>query len=175
MTKKLIRMLIELVCIGLLIFADQITKVWAVANLKEGRVIELIPGVLQFNYLENQGAAFGILQNHQTFFVIAGAIILFLVMYLLFVTPHERRYNLLSVLLVMIVAGAVGNMIDRVNLGYVVDFIYVSAINFPIFNVADCYVTVSTIMLAFAILFYYQEEDLTVYWLKKKEHKDGTK
>lgn len=75
----------------------------------------------------------------------------------------------------MIASGAIGNMIDRVNLGYVVDFIYVSAINFPIFNVADCYVTVATILLALVILFYYQEEDLAVFGFKKKENKDGTK
>ncbi len=175
MTKKLLRLLMELVCIGILIFLDQITKIWAVATLKEGRIIDLIPGVLQFNYLENQGAAFGILQNQQTFFVTAGAIILLLVMYVLFVTPHERKYNILNVLLVLIASGAVGNMIDRVNLGYVVDFIYISAINFPIFNVADCYVTISTILLALVILFYYQEEDLAVFGLKRKEHQDGTK
>lgn len=175
MIKKLIRLLIELACIGLLIFADQITKIWAVATLKDGHIIDLIQGVLQFHYLENQGAAFGILQNQQTFFVIAGAVILLLVMYVLFVTPHERKYGVLNVLLVLIASGAVGNMIDRVNLGYVVDFIYISAINFPIFNVADCYVTVSTVLLALVILFYYQEDDLTVFWLKKKEHKDGIK
>lgn len=168
-------MIVELLCIGMLILADQITKIWAVNTLKEGRVIELIPGVLQFHYLENQGAAFGILQNQQTFFVIAGAMILCLVMYILFVTPHERKYRILNVLLVMIASGAIGNMIDRVNLGYVVDFIYVSAINFPIFNVADCYVTVATILLALVILFYYQEEDLAVFGFKKKENKDGTK
>lgn len=175
MTKRLIRMVIELLAIGVLIFADQITKIWAVSTLKGGKIIELIPGILQFNYLENQGAAFGILQNQQTFFVIAGAVILFVVFYVLFVTPHEKKYNILNILLVMIAAGAVGNMIDRVNLGYVVDFIYISAINFPIFNVADCYVTVSTILLALVILFYYQEEDFQVYGFKKKEQNDGTK
>ncbi len=175
MTKKLFRMIAELLCIGVFILVDQITKIWAVDTLKEGRVIELIPGVLQFHYLENQGAAFGILQNQQTFFVIAGAVILVLVMYVLFVMPHERKYRILNVLLIMIASGAIGNMIDRVNLGYVVDFIYVSAINFPIFNVADCYVTVSTILLALVILFYYQEEDLAVFGFKKKEKQDGTK
>ena len=175
MTKRLIRMVIELLAIGVLIFADQITKIWAVSTLKGGKIIELIPEILQFNYLENQGAAFGILQNQQTFFVIAGAVILFAVFYVLFVTPHEKKYNILNILLVMIAAGAVGNMIDRVNLGYVVDFIYISAINFPIFNVADCYVTVSTILLALVILFYYQEEDFQVYGFKKKEQNDGTK
>lgn len=175
MIKKMIRMLVELFIIGLLILLDQSTKIWAVSTLKDGKIIPLIPGVLEFNYLENQGAAFGILQNQQTFFVIAGAFILLLVLFVLFMTPNDKKYRLINVLLVLIAAGAVGNMIDRIELGYVVDFIYVSIINFPIFNIADCYVTVSTIILAFAILFYYQEEDFMVYRLKKKEHNDATK
>ena len=72
----------------------------------------------------------------------------------------ERRYLVLRILAVLIVAGAIGNFIDRLRLGYVVDFFYFCLIDFPIFNVADIYVTVSTFVLLFVMFFYYKEEDL---------------
>ena len=169
MTKRMIRFIIELVSIALLIVLDQITKIWAVATLKGGNIIELIPGVLEFNYLENKGAAFGILQNRQTVFVIAGAIILFFLIFILFIMPQQKKYYAANVMFVLIAAGAIGNMIDRVRLNYVIDFIYFRLIDFPVFNVADMYVSVSTVVLCLLILFYYKEEDLAVFVPKKKD------
>ncbi|HKM21058.1 MAG TPA: signal peptidase II [Lachnospiraceae bacterium] len=169
MTKRMIRFIIELVSIALLIVLDQITKIWAVATLKGGNIIELIPGVLEFNYLENKGAAFGILQNRQTVFVIAGAIILFFLIFILFIMPQQKKYYAANVIFVLIAAGAIGNMIDRVRLNYVIDFIYFRLIDFPVFNVADMYVSVSTVVLCLLILFYYKEEDLAVFVPKKKD------
>lgn len=169
MTKRMIRFIIELGSIALLIVLDQITKIWAVATLKGGNIIELIPGVLEFNYLENKGAAFGILQNRQTVFVIAGAIILFFLIFILFIMPQQKKYYAANVIFVLIAAGAIGNMIDRVRLNYVIDFIYFRLIDFPVFNVADMYVSVSTVVLCLLILFYYKEEDLAVFVPKKKD------
>jgi len=168
MNKKVIRFLIEAVIVGLLLFLDQLAKIWAVVALKDGEIYELIPGVLELNYLENQGAAFGILQKQQTFFILASAIILFIIIIVLFIMPHTKRYYALNVLLVFIAAGAIGNMIDRIRYNYVIDFIYIRAINFPIFNLADCYVTVSTIVLCLLILFHYKEEDFLVFSFKNK-------
>ncbi len=169
MTKRIIRLLIEAVAVVVLLLLDQITKIWAVATLKSGEVIELIPGALELNYLENKGAAFGIMQNRQSFFVIAGAIILFFVIFFLFIMPQKKKYFALNVILVMTAAGAIGNMIDRIRLNYVIDFIYIRLINFPVFNVADMYVSISTVVLCFLILFYYKEEDLAVFVPKKKD------
>ncbi|NMB42654.1 MAG: lipoprotein signal peptidase, partial [Clostridiales bacterium] len=73
--------------------------------------------------------------------------------------PQVKRYNILRILLVLIIAGAIGNLIDRIRLNYVVDFIYFALINFPIFNVADIYVTVSTFVFLILALFYYKDED----------------
>ena len=81
--------------------------------------------------------------------------------------PHTSRYYLLRICAVMICAGAIGNMIDRLRLNYVVDFFYFELINFPIFNIADCYVVVACILFAFAILFYYKEDELSCFSLKK--------
>ena len=74
--------------------------------------------------------------------------------------PREKKYLYLDYIIVLVVAGAIGNHIDRVINNYVVDFIYFSLINFPVFNIADCYVTVSMILLLILILFYYKDEDL---------------
>jgi len=78
---------------------------------------------------------------------------------LLFRMPRVKKYNVLNYVLLFLIAGAIGNYIDRIINHYVVDFIYFSLIDFPVFNVADCYVTVSVIILFFLVLFYYKDED----------------
>ena len=74
--------------------------------------------------------------------------------------PKSKKFLPLNYIIVFLIAGAVGNYIDRIINHYVVDFIYFSLINFPVFNVADCYVTVSVIILFILILFFYKDEDL---------------
>lgn len=149
----------EAVLTALLVLLDQATKLAAVSALKDGDPYVLIPGVFQLQYLENRGAAFGLLQNARIFFLAVTLIALAAVIYVLVRLPLKRRYIVLRFLMVLIAAGAVGNMIDRVFLGYVRDFLYFSLIDFPIFNVADIYVTCATILLILLLLFYYKEED----------------
>ena len=144
----------------LLIVADQYTKALAVVMLKDKPAIPIISGILEFNYLENRGAAFGMMQNQKIFFIFVAVIILGCIIYMLVKAPAQKKYMILHILLVFIAAGAIGNMIDRLSLNYVVDFIYIKAINFPIFNVADIYVTVSTILLAIVLIFVYKDDDL---------------
>ena len=138
---------------------DQITKYYAVIKLKNQPAYNLIDGVLEFNYLENKGAAFGMLQNQKIFFVFVALIFIGVIAFVIFRIPQEKKYCSLHVLLVMISAGAIGNLIDRLRFDYVVDFIYLVFINFPIFNVADIFVTVSTAILIIQILFVYKEND----------------
>ena len=149
----------EAVLTALLVLLDQATKLAAVSALKDGGPFVLIPGVFQLQYLENRGAAFGLLQNARIFFLAVTLIALAAVIYVLVRLPLKRGYIVLRFLMVLIAAGAVGNMIDRVFLGYVRDFLYFSLIDFPIFNVADIYVTCATILLILLLLFYYKEED----------------
>ena len=149
----------EAVLTALLVLLDQATKLAAVSALKDGDPFVLIPGVFQLQYLENRGAAFGLLQNARIFFLAVTLIALAAVIYVLVRLPLKRKYIVLRFLMVLIAAGAVGNMIDRVFLGYVRDFLYFSLIDFPIFNVADIYVTCATILLILLLLFYYKEED----------------
>ena len=155
-----------------LVLADQFTKYIAVVHLKDQPAIPIIPDVLELNYLENRGAAFGMLQNQKIFFVFIAVIILALIAYVLFKMPEKRKYTILHVLLVLIASGAIGNMIDRLRLDYVVDFISFVLIHFPIFNFADIYVTVATTALVVLLLFVYKEEDLNFLSFKQTKYRE---
>lgn len=164
-TKYLIRVSISVI---LLILLDQFTKIWAVVRLKDQPEISLIRGVFELQYLENRGSAFGMMQGARVFFIIS-TIVLFLLVCVIYIRiPKEKMYLPLRVIAVLFLAGAAGNFIDRVRQGFVVDFFYFSLINFPIFNVADIYVTTATIALIVFILFYYKEADLERIFSKKK-------
>ena len=141
------------------VFLDQITKFWAIVYLKDQPPIILFDGVFQLEYLENRGAAFGLFQGQKMFFFLSVAVICAVVVWFYLRVPLSKRYLPLRILAVLIAAGALGNFIDRLRLGYVVDFFYFKLIDFPIFNVADIYVTVSTFALLIFIFFYYKEED----------------
>ncbi len=161
--------IIDISLLVVLVIIDQLTKFLAVLRLKDKPAFSIINGALEFNYLENRGAAFGMLQNAKLFFIFVAVIFLAVIGYVLFKTPSDKKYTKLHILLVFISAGAIGNMIDRLRLDYVVDFIYVSLINFPIFNVADIYVTLGTIVLVCLILFVFKDNDF--YFLSFKEQK----
>ena len=143
-----------------MIFLDQVTKLLAVSKLKNQDAFVILKGVFELHYLENRGAAFGIFQGKRVIFLIITIIILVFLAYCFWRIPYTRKYATLRGVLVLIAAGAVGNFIDRMCNGYVVDFFYFKVINFPIFNVADIYVTCSAIFLAVLLIFCYKEEDL---------------
>ena len=159
--KKKIFLIVDVVLILLLIFLDQYTKYLAVIHLQDKPAYNLIEGVLELNFLKNSGAAFGLLQNQKVFFILVATMILIIIAYVLFRLPDGKKYDIMHILLVLIASGAAGNMIDRVKQDYVVDFIYFVIINFPIFNVADIYVTVATFVFVILFLFYYQENDFS--------------
>ncbi len=145
----------------LLTLFDHLTKRWAVLHLAGKDPIVLIKNVFQLRYLENRGAAFGIMQGRAVLFIVITILVLAVIVFLYARIPLERKFRILRVLMVLIAAGAVGNFIDRVSQNYVVDFFYFNLINFPIFNVADTYVTVSIIVLILVIIFKYKDDDFT--------------
>lgn len=151
----------------LLILLDQVTKLLALQNLKGQNPVTLIPDVFQLLYVENRGAAFGILQNRQWVFLIITVIVLAALVWTLPKIPQERHFLPLTLCLCFIGAGAVGNMIDRIFRGYVVDFFYFKLIDFPVFNVADIYVTTAAVILIVLIVFLYKEEDFDRIFPKK--------
>lgn len=156
------------VAVALLTGFDQLTKLLAVKNLKGKADIPLIPDVLYFQYLENRGAAFGIFQDRKIFLVLLTSLILVGVCYILWKIPADKKYIYLKLLCFLITAGGIGNLIDRVRLDYVIDFIYFAPIDFPVFNVADIYVSVGMVFLFTVVLFYYKDEDFEFLKWKNK-------
>lgn len=152
-------LLVWVLCFAGLILLDLGTKSAAVRALQGKGPIVLIPGVLEFLYVQNTGAAFSLLENAQWLFILIAAAAILVITWFLAKLPKTRRYFPLCLLLTLISAGAAGNLIDRAFLHYVRDFIYFSLIDFPVFNVADIYVTVSTALLVILVLFYYKDED----------------
>ncbi len=159
--KPVFSIIAGIICFILLTLFDHITKMWAVLHLAGQEPIIIIKNVFQLRYLENHGAAFSILQGRFTILIIVTIIVLALIVYLYARIPFNRRYRILRILMVFISAGAAGNFIDRLTQHYVVDFFYINLIDFPIFNVADCYVTISVIVLVFVLIFGLKEDDLS--------------
>lgn len=166
--RKIIVAVIDIISMALFTYLDQYTKYMAVLHLKGKPEIPLLPDIFVLQYLENKGAAFGMLQNQKIFFIFIEILILFVIGFVLFRMPSHRKYNLMHVILVFVASGAVGNMIDRMTQDYVVDFLYFKLIDFPIFNVADIYVSFATAVFIIAILFYYKEEDFSFLSVKQK-------
>lgn len=166
---------IGLIAVILGVALDQYTKYLAITRL-QGNPITLIDGVFELRYLENRGAAFGLFQNQQVFFLIIATITLFFVVYLYIRMPQTKRFLPLRICMISITAGAIGNMIDRARFQYVVDFLYFELIDFPIFNVADIFATVATFGLVILLLFYYKENDIDELFQlltpKRKTHKE---
>ena len=158
--KKYLFLAAELIMIIVLAFADQVFKRLAVDRLKDAPPFVLIDEVLCLHYLENHGAAFGMLQNKQILFIIIALVFLIAAILILLWVPAMKKYLLLRASIVMIAAGAAGNLIDRFLQGYVVDYIYFEYIDFPIFNFADILVSLGCIMLVLLVLFFYKEEEL---------------
>ncbi len=169
MNKHLCRPWTIAIVTALLIAADQATKALAVCFLKNQDPFVIWEGVFELRYLENRGAAFGMLQGQRAFFLLAGLLVFAAALYFFRHMSEEKKFLPIRLTAIFILAGAWGNMIDRLRLSYVVDFFYFSLIDFPIFNVADIYVSLGTAYLALLILFHYKDEDLNHLLNKKKK------
>ena len=154
---------------GLLVFLslDQLTKYLAVAFLKKQEAFPIIKNVFELEYLENHGAAFGVLQNRRILVLLVTVCILAVLAVLYMRIPENKRFFPLRFLAILLMAGAVGNLLDRMLYGYVIDFFSFKLINFPIFNVADCYVVIAVILAFYFICFFYDDKELQ--FLSKKE------
>lgn len=143
--------IIALISALVLIGADQVIKFWAVESLTKVDTIPLIQDVLHLTYVENYGAAFSILQNKTWFLVGITSLVMVGLVWLLLSKRVKSNFALWS--LALIIAGGIGNLIDRVRQGFVVDYIDFRLINFAVFNLADCCVVIGTIFFAIYILF----------------------
>lgn len=165
-SKKTVQIIIDILVLAVLVAIDQVTKYLAILNLKDRPAFIILDDVFELHYLENRGAAFGMLQNQKILFVIISIFMLLVIGYLVTKFPTEG-FRGLELSLVFIAAGAIGNLIDRLRFDYVVDFFYFKLIDFPIFNMADIYVSVCCVVLILLLLFVYKEEDFD--FLNKKK------
>lgn len=169
-TNTLKKAVIGMILSVVLIVIDQITKLMAIHGLMNQQPFVILDGILELHYLENRGAAFGILQGKKAFFIIFTILVLAFIAYIyLKRIPDKKKFRLLDGICILFFAGAVGNFIDRVFRNYVVDFFYFKLIDFPIFNVADIYVTVAAFAMIILGLFYYKEDDYNKIFPAKKK------
>ncbi len=143
--------MIEIIIVIAGIILDQLSKNWMIQNMKYMSKV-IIPGVLQYSYVENTGAAFGMLSKNTIllgcFSVVMSAVFIF------FLVKYRKSLSKLSrISLALIISGAIGNAIDRIMRGFVIDFIELLFVNFAIFNIADICITMGAIFLGISIIF----------------------
>ena len=138
-----------------LIVIDQISKYLALNNLANIGSIPIIENIFHLTYVENRGAAFGMFQNNQIVFIIVAVVASIVGLYYI----YKKKLNLLgNISIVLIIAGAIGNLIDRVRLGFVVDYFDFRFIWDYVFNVADIFVVVGTILLCIYIIVFEKDK-----------------
>lgn len=152
---------------SLFLFTDLLTKFIAQTTLEGKKPIVLIDGVLELLFIRNEGAAWGMFSGAGIIFsVIAIAAIIFMI-YVLIKMPATKHYGMLLATIICLFTGALGNLIDRLWLSYVRDFIYFYGIDFPVFNVADIFVTIGAVLLIISLIFIYREKDYAFLKLKR--------
>ncbi len=146
-------MAVMAVCI---LAADQITKLLVVANIPLHQTVPFIPGVLSLTYVQNDGAAFSMLEGQHWLFALVFAVF---AAFIIWEFPKKRLplKTFERFCIVAVFAGGLGNMIDRLRLGYVVDMLQTEFMDFPVFNVADCFITCGCIALMAHLVFFNRE------------------
>jgi len=156
----------------ILVALDQLVKLWAIANLQGQAERPLIRGFLHLTYVENTGVAFGFLSGFagaQVLFTIIKLVLMGLILAYFIKLPQEPRFMLVKVPLLLIFAGGIGNLIDRVRLGAVVDMLAFSFFDFPVFNIADIYVTTGAFLFAFIVWFVVKDAPFFGSQVKKND------
>ncbi len=143
-THKTRLMVLCLTMLGLL-GLDQWTKLWVVEHMTLGQSSKLLPGLVGLTYLQNRGAAFSILQNQQALFAVLTLVVILVAIYYLLAYLTKPWWYCLS--LIFIISGGLGNFIDRMRQGYVVDMIEPQFIQFAVFNIADACLSVGVVLL----------------------------
>lgn len=142
--------------IVILVLLDQVSKVFMQSFLEYGNSVAILDGVFHLTYVENRGAAFGLFENMQVFFIIVAVIVT--VVGLVYIHKSETS-KLAKISICLIIAGAIGNLIDRVKMGYVVDFFDFRFIWNYVFNIADVFVVIGTLLLCIYLLKSGKEEN----------------
>ena len=149
-----------IICLLVLII-DQVIKYFVVKNMKLGEDIKVLGDVFTLHYLRNPGSAWGMLSNHTVVLIIISLFAMLVIGYVYNNISHPR-YNPLRICLALILGGALGNLIDRIRMKEVVDYLYFKLINFPVFNFADICVTVPVFVMILLVIFKYSGDDFDV-------------
>ena len=161
--------MITIIITAVIVALDQISKFFVLRDLKPIVDMPIWDGVLHLHFARNTGAAFGMLPGLKWVFM--GVAILFVIATFIFVIINRKKIDLLALVsLGLICGGAIGNVVDRIRLGYVVDFIYVKIINFAIFNVADSCIVIGGILLGIYVLFIYKEPQKKINTASNQEN-----
>lgn len=139
------------------VLADQGLKNYIVSNYTVGEVHQIIPGILSFNYLQNDGAAWNILTGQMWLFYAISVIAIAACLYFLFNKKYKNA--LFDVGLALVLGGIIGNFIDRLHLKYVVDMLQLDFINFNIFNIADSAITTGVLIIFIYLIFFADKDD----------------
>ena len=146
-----------------IVAADQLSKLWIVENIPLYQQTPVIPGLFHLTYVQNTGAAFSSFQGQQWLFILVFAVLTAAVIWE-FTTKKMGFSTFERWCIAAIYAGGLGNMIDRLRLGYVVDMIKTEFMNFPVFNVADCFITCGCVLLLVHLFFFNRE-----FWKDEKK------
>lgn len=160
--------LLAILSFVILVIIDQLSKYHITTSMKLHDSIPVIKDVFEIHYIHNPGAAWGMLENQQLLFAICAIVASILGAIYYAKCLQANTMKALRICIVVILAGAIGNLIDRVRFQYVIDFIYFKLIDFPVFNIADCYVTVGFFVMIIFVLFVYKDEQLEILSFKKK-------
>lgn len=145
--------LIPAIAAVILIGLDQATKYMALVKLQPIGSMVLIDGFMDLTFVKNPGVAFGMFSGQRWFILLLTGVITVALLYFYVSLPKTKEYKFVRMTMVLIFAGAIGNMIDRILRGYVVDFFEFTFFEWPVFNVADIYVVVGVMVLAYLIMF----------------------
>ena len=155
--------LFYLIFIAGIVIGDQVTKFLVVQNIPLHTDVQAIPGLFHLTYVQNTGAAFSSFEGQQWLFAVVFAVFTALILWEYFKSPMPfSKFDRWCI--AAIYGGGLGNMIDRVRLGYVVDMIQTEFMNFPVFNVADCFITCGCIALMISLIFFNKQ-----FWKEEKK------
>ncbi len=143
-----------------LFFVDKYTKIWAINNIKDKENINIIDGVFELAYVENKGAAWGMFEGATLFFAIITIVVVLAVIWTFISLGKSKKDKLLKISLVVFTAGVLGNFYERMLYHKVVDMLHFYLIEYPVFNVADVFIVVSSIVVAVLLIFFYKEDEL---------------
>lgn len=170
-TKRLIWGLYTSIGVLGLVILDQLSKAIAVTNLKNSDSVTVIKGLFALTYVENKGAAWGVLSGRMSILVIITIILIPLFVFCMHKINKNKKLldssklkgvSLLHFDMILLLSGAIGNFIDRIIKGYVVDFFQFTFIDFPVFNVADCYITIGAVLFIIVYMFLLKDEDISL-------------